>query len=120
MIIIYIFGIASTYWIIKLILIPCLISLKHGFSDGWNGTKTYKSLYFPDEPEKDNTDIEDQIAHYETMIERNKERSLFYEKQLEYEKNMEKRSRLLAKLNMIDDQTFRYMQRINKLLEKLE
>lgn len=122
MIILYIFGIGCIIGIIKYLLIPIIQAAKHGLIDGYNGTKTYKHLYFDnlEDINENNQEIEDEIAHLESMIDRYNEMSVIIESQLEMCSDDKKRLVLLNRLNTIDNQTFRLKKKIDKLLEKLE
>lgn len=121
MIILYIFGIGCIIGIIKYLLIPVAQAAKHGFIDGYQGKTTYKHLYIEDlETVNNNHDIEIEIAHLESMIDRYNEMSVIIENQLSLTGDSKKRLVLLNRLNTIDSQTYRTKKKIDKLLEKLE
>jgi hypothetical protein len=108
--------------IIKYLLIPIMQAAKHGLIDGYNGTSKYKHLYYNDLEtlETKNDDLEIEIAHLESMIDRYNEMASIVESQLELCSDEKKRLVLLNRLNTIDNQTFRLKKKIDKLLEKLD
>lgn len=122
MIIVYIFGIGCIIGIIKYLLIPMAQAAKHGLIDGYNGTKTYKHLYFDslEDVNENNQEIEDEIAHLESMVDRYNKMASIVESQLQLCSDDKKRLVLLNRLNTIDSQTYRTKKKIDKLLEKLD
>lgn len=99
-------------------MIRLLKAAVNGFYDGWNGTEKYRSIYFPDTVENDdniNHDIIEEIAALEIIIERRKAAAAIIEKQLENTFDNNKRVTLLTKLNTMDKQTLKDVQRLNKL-----
>ena len=124
MIVLYIFGIGFIIGFIKYLLIPIIQASKHGWIDGINGTTTYKSLYFDNVENVDNTEenqaIEDEITHLWSMVERYNQMSNIIENELESCTDDKKRVTLLNRLNTIDNQTYQTRRKIDKLKEKLD
>lgn len=125
MIALYVICLVGAAGIIKYLLIPVALAVKHGLLDGYNNKNDYKHLYTKDVKtletlETDNTSIEDEIAHLESMVDRYNEMSIILENELELCSNDKKRLVLLNRLNTIDSQTFRIKKKIDTLMEKLE
>jgi hypothetical protein len=122
MIILYIFAVGCVIGIIKYLLIPIMQAAKHGLIDGYNGSHNYSHLYYDDLEtlETENDDIETEIAHLESMIDRYNEMASIVESQLQLCSDDKKRLTLLNRLNTIDSQTYRTKKKIDKLVEKLD
>lgn len=92
-------------------------AIKHGFIDGWNGTSQYYDLYGlnpPDDIQPDEAILEE-IATIEIIIERQYNIGVALEKELSNTYDLKKRAIILNKLNVLDKQTLKNKQRLNKL-----
>lgn len=94
----------------------------HGLCDGFSGENKHGYLYGrglppPIEPtERDNT-VDDEIALLEVIIERRKLAASILERELDDTHDTKKKAIILNKLNALDKQTFKDVQRLNKLLD---
>lgn len=95
-----------------------LIPFIHGFFEGLTGKNHTEIIEDIEACETDQNAIEaidEEIAMLEISIERRKEAACILEKDLKYTTNESKRVTLLNKLNTLDKQTFKDVQRIEKL-----
>lgn len=93
-------------------------AIKHGLIDGWNGTTKYYHLYGLDPPNNDiqpDESILEEIATIEIIIERQYNIGIALEKELNNTYDLKKRAVILNKLNVLDKQTLKNKQRLNKL-----
>lgn len=96
----------------------------HGLIAGWSGTDKYNHLYGipsnkPDTPDTPDTALLDEIALLEIIIERRKRAASTLEYQLDSISDSNKRITIITKLNTMDKQTFKDVQRLNKLKDMI-
>lgn len=92
-------------------------AIYHGCKDGWNGTTKYYHLYGlnPYDDIQPNENILEEIATLEIIIERQYNIGIALEKELNNTYDLKKRAVILNKLNVLDKQTLKNKQRLNKL-----
>lgn len=106
--------------IIFVVIVIASPPIIHGLYDGITEKNKYRSFYCGNDEKPENTEVLEEIAHLESMVQRYNEIAVNLENELESTSNTKKRNILLSKLNTIDNKTFTARKRIKKLKDSLE